>query len=124
MDDSKEIGRVGQRRYGGTFYEEFLPELRGKRRIAVYHEMSDNDDIVGAILFAVEMLVRQCSWNVEPGGATAKDREAAEFKEGKDAGCQGRPRKAGRVFKKCGCDKKAGGNPVQVLERPTDSHYI
>ena len=81
MDDSKEIGRVGQRRYGGTFYEEFLPELRGKRRIAVYHEMSDNDDIVGAILFAVEMLVRQCSWNVEPGGATAKDREAAEFIE-------------------------------------------
>lgn len=78
---NKEIGRVGQRRYGGTFYEEFLPQLRGKHGIAVYDEMSENDDIVGAILFAIEMLVRQCAWNVEPGGGTAKDREAAEFVE-------------------------------------------
>lgn len=75
----KEIGRVGQRRYGGNFYEEFLHNLRGKRGIEVYREMSENDDIVGAILFAIEMLVRQCAWNVEPGGDTSKDREAAEF---------------------------------------------
>ncbi len=81
MAGTKEIGRVGQRRYGGNFYEEFLHELTGKRGIAVYREMEDNDDIVGAILFAVEMLVRQCAWNVEPGGATAKDKEAAEFVE-------------------------------------------
>ena len=79
MAGNQEIGRVGQRRYGGTIYEEFLHELRGKRGIAVYHEMSDNDDVVGAILFAIEMLVRQCAWNVEPGGETAKDKEAAEF---------------------------------------------
>lgn len=76
---NKETGRIGQRRYGGTLYEEFLPELRGKRGTEVYREMSENDDIVGAVLFAVEMLVRQCNWNVEPGGGTAKDREAAEF---------------------------------------------
>ncbi len=82
MDKTKEIGRIGQRRYGGTLYEEFLPELRGKRGIGVYHEMSENDDIVGAILFAIEMLVRQCRWSVEPGGMTAKDKEAAEFVEG------------------------------------------
>ncbi len=79
MAGNKEIGRIGQRRYGGTIYEEFLPELRGQRGIAVYTEMSENDDIVGAILFAIEMLVRQCDWNVEPGGDTAKDKEAAEF---------------------------------------------
>jgi len=41
--------------------------------------MSNNDETIGAILFAIEMLVRQASWNVEPGGSTAKDREAAEF---------------------------------------------
>ena len=29
MANSKEIGRIGQRRYGGTIYEEFLHELRG-----------------------------------------------------------------------------------------------
>lgn len=52
---NKEIGRIGQRRYGGTIYEEFLHELRGTRGIEVYREMSENDDVVGAILFAIEM---------------------------------------------------------------------
>lgn len=79
MANNKEIGRIGQRRYGGTLYEEFLHELRGKKGIETYREMSENDDVIGAILFAIEMLVRQCDWNVEPGGDTAKDKEAAEF---------------------------------------------
>lgn len=81
MAGSNEIGRIGQRRYGGVIYEEFLPELRGKRGIQAYYEMSENDDIVGAIIFAIEMLVRQCDWNIEPGGSSAKDKEAAEFVE-------------------------------------------
>ncbi|MDE7298718.1 MAG: hypothetical protein K2N94_07800 [Lachnospiraceae bacterium] len=79
MAGNKEIGRIGQRRYSGTIYEEFLHELRGKRGIEVYREMSENDDVVGAILFAIEMLVRQCRWNVEPGGNTPDDKGAAEF---------------------------------------------
>lgn len=79
--NQKELGRIGQRRYSGTIYEEFLPELRGRRGIEVYREMSENDDIVGAILFAIEMLVKQCKWNVEPGGNSLKDKEAAEFVE-------------------------------------------
>lgn len=66
---SEELGRVGQRRYGGIFYEEFLPELRGRKGAEVFTEMSNNDETVGAILFAVEMLVRQTSWSVEPGAA-------------------------------------------------------
>ena len=70
-NDSKEIGRVGQRRYGGIFYEEFLSELRGRKGAEVFTEMSNNDETIGAILFAIEMLVRQASWNVEPGGSTA-----------------------------------------------------
>lgn len=74
-----EIGRIGQRRYGGVFYEEFLPELRGRRGVEAYHEMAENDDIVGAILFSIKMLVKQARWNVEPGGSSAKDKEAAEF---------------------------------------------
>ena len=79
MANNKEIGRIGQRRYGGVIYEEFLHELRGKRGIAVYSEMSENDDVVGAILFAIEMLVKQCDWNVEPAGDMPQDIEAAEF---------------------------------------------
>lgn len=81
MARTDEIGRIGQKRYGGTFYEEFLQELRGKKGIETYREMAENDDTIGAILFAVEMLIRQASWNVEPGGDTPKDKEAAEFVE-------------------------------------------
>lgn len=81
MADNKEIGRIGQRRYGGVIYEEFLHELRGKRGIEAYREMSENDDVVGAILFAIEMLVRQTDWNVEPGGDSQADIDAAEFIE-------------------------------------------
>ena len=50
MADKKEMGRIGQRRYSGVIYEEFLPELRGKRGIETYREMSENDDVIGAIL--------------------------------------------------------------------------
>lgn len=74
-----EIGRIGQRRYGGIFYEEFLPELQGTRGMKAYREMADNDDTVGSIMFSIKMLIRHVSWNVEPGGDSVKDREAAEF---------------------------------------------
>ncbi|MBS5195852.1 MAG: DUF935 family protein [Clostridiales bacterium] len=60
-------------------FEEFLPELRGRRGVEVYREMENNDDVVGAILFAMEMLVRQVDWTVDPAGDSAKDKEAAEF---------------------------------------------
>lgn len=76
-----EIGRVGQQRYGGVFYEEFLPELRGQRGVRVYREMADNDDVVGAILFAIEMLIRGVHWNVQPGGAEDIDKQCADFVE-------------------------------------------
>ena len=79
---NKEIGRIGQKRYGGHFYEEFLTELRGKRGIETYREMAENDDTIGAILYAIEMLIRQATWSVAPGGDSQKDREAAEFIEG------------------------------------------
>ena len=76
-----ELGRIGQNRYGGTFFEEFLPELRGQRGMKVYKEMADNDDMVGAILFAVETLLRQAPFRVDPGGDALADEEAAEFVE-------------------------------------------
>lgn len=75
----KEYGRLGQKRYGGTFFEEFLPELRGKRGIAAFYEMSENDDTIGSIMMAIELLIRQVTWRVDPAGATRIDAEAAEF---------------------------------------------
>ena len=79
--DNKEIGRVGSKRYGGVFYEEFLHELQGIRGVETYREMSDNDDMVGAILFAIKMLIRQAEWSVQPSGKSAADSKAAEFVE-------------------------------------------
>lgn len=82
----KEIGRIGQLRYGSNgsgsiFFEEFLHELRGVKGVQAYTEMADNDATVGAILFAIEMLMRNCEFHVEPAGKSAKDKEAAEFVE-------------------------------------------
>ncbi len=74
-----EYGRIGQRRYGGVFFEEFLPELRGKKGVQVYQEMSENDETIGAILFAIEMLMRQCDFTIEPGGSKDIDIAAADF---------------------------------------------
>lgn len=74
-----EIGRTGQHRYGGVFYEEFLPELRGQRGIKAYREMSENDDIIGSILFAIKMLIRGVHWNVQPASADEPDTGCAEF---------------------------------------------
>ncbi|MCD8308903.1 MAG: hypothetical protein LUD19_03530 [Clostridia bacterium] len=75
----KELGRLGQKRYGGFFYEEFLKDLQGKKGIAVYQEMSENDDTIGAILFSIEMLIRQATWDVQAGGTTPADEEAKDF---------------------------------------------
>lgn len=77
----KETGRVGQRRYSGVFYEEFLPELTGQRGIETYKEMSGNDELVTAMLYAINMLLRQTAFYVEPASSQARDRKAAEFVE-------------------------------------------
>ena len=86
MPKMGEIGRIGQFRsgttgYGSIFFEEFLPDLRGIKGVEAYQEMADNDATVGAILFAIEMLMRNCDFHIEPGGNTEKDKEAAELRE-------------------------------------------
>ena len=83
---SKEIGRIGQLRNGvhgneSIFMEEFLPELQGLRGVHTYTEMVDNDATIGGVWFAIEMLMRNADFQVEPGGKSAKDKEAAEFVE-------------------------------------------
>lgn len=37
-----------------------------------YREMADNDDIVGAILYAIEFLARQTTWKFEPAFDVAR----------------------------------------------------
>lgn len=77
----KELGVVGQRKFDGVFFEEFEDKLIGKRGVEVFKEMSVNDETIGAVLFAIEMLVKQCDFYVEPAGNTEDDIRAKEFIE-------------------------------------------
>lgn len=79
--DLTQLGRTGLNIQGGLIYEEFLPQLSGSRAIRLYKEMSQNDPICGAVLFAIEMLVRQVPWRVEAVSEDRTDQEAAAFLE-------------------------------------------
>ena len=76
-----EIGKVGQFRQNGIFYEEFIRELAGRKGVEAYKEMSDNDEVIYAMLFAIEMLMRQTEFKVEPASTKEIDKRAAEFVE-------------------------------------------
>lgn len=77
----RELGSTGLKQYHGLVYEEFLNELVGIRKVRIYREMSDNDPIIGAILFAIEKLIRQIDWKVEPFSSDEEDINKANFLE-------------------------------------------
>lgn len=68
-----EVGVTGLRHYGGYVVEEWLARLVGPRGAKAYREMSDNDPVVGSVLFAIEMLARGVRWTVQPGGDARAD---------------------------------------------------
>lgn len=74
-----ELGAPGLEVYGGYVVEEFVQELSGQKALKVYREMAHNSATVGAILFAVRMLIRQAEWTVKPASPDPADEEAAEF---------------------------------------------
>lgn len=61
-----EIGASGLVQWGGILKEEFLPQLRGKEGRKIIKEMSENDSIIGAMLFAISMLIRQAKPKIKP----------------------------------------------------------
>jgi len=75
----REIGRSGLMRWGGWIYDEFLRELRGRKGVETFKEFAENDDMAGAILFSIETLMRQVTWDVKPVGDHIDDTKAAEF---------------------------------------------
>ena len=72
-----EIGSSGLHQFGGEIQQDFLRQLRGKQAYANYREMADNDPVVGAMLHAIEMLIRAVDWSVEPSD-DADERAVAE----------------------------------------------
>lgn len=73
------IGSTGLKQYSGFVVEEFLRELQGDRWRRVIKEMADQDPIVGAILFAIEMLLRKVTWNFSPGDESPEAKEESDY---------------------------------------------
>lgn len=59
-------GTKGLKQFGGRIDEEWMRRLKDTRGERIWLEMSDNDDTIGAILFVIEMLLRNVVWRVEP----------------------------------------------------------
>jgi phage gp29-like protein len=74
--DFLELGTTGLKRSGGQIAEEFLPVLQGQRGRKVYREMSDNDPIIGGMLFGIDKIVTRLDWHVE-----GEDERTAQFVE-------------------------------------------
>ena len=79
------LGSTGLKQHSGFIHEELLARLRGRNGVKLYDEMSQNNAIVGTVLFILDMIVRQVEWRVEtPKGM--EDNPAAihekEFIEG------------------------------------------
>lgn len=53
--------------------DEFLPDLRGERGIRRLREMATNDPVCGAILSAMDLMVRSTPWRVEGGSEAAQE---------------------------------------------------
>jgi len=69
-----EIGVGGTNtRHGQIRADEFLQALKGKKAIRKFREMRDNDATIGAIMYAVEQVLRDVPFKVQP----ADDSEAA-----------------------------------------------
>jgi phage gp29-like protein len=77
-----ELGTTGLKQFSGRINEEFLTELRGLRGERTLKEMAENDSTVSAILFAIEMLLRNIPWRVDAASTSQEDRDAAEFLQG------------------------------------------
>jgi hypothetical protein len=74
-----EVGFSGLRLSGGRLNEEWHPELRGTLAIKIWKEMRDNDPIVGALLFAVTMLIRQARWTIKPFDDSVESTKHVDF---------------------------------------------
>lgn len=72
-----EVGLSGLKRSSGFVHEEFLPALVGRKGMSVLREMNDNDSMCGAIIFAVDSLIRQAKWRAEAPQDAPTDTEDA-----------------------------------------------
>jgi hypothetical protein len=73
------LGRPGLGMYQGHVVENRLREFQGDRWIATLAEMTETDPIIGGILQAIELLIRQTEFDVEPGDNSQEAADDADF---------------------------------------------
>jgi len=76
------LGIAGDNTQNGNIRaDDFLPELRGKRAIRKYREMRDNDSTIGAVMYAVEQILRDVDLKVQPANESDEAVNEANFVE-------------------------------------------
>ena len=76
------LGVAGQNtRHGQIRADEFLPELRGKKAVRKFREMRDNDSTIGAVMYAVEQILRDVEIKVKPVNDSEEAKREAQFVE-------------------------------------------
>jgi hypothetical protein len=76
------LGVAGQNtRHGQIRADEFLPELRGKKAVRKFREMRDNDSTIGAVMYAVEQILRDVEIKVKPVNDSEEAKREAKFVE-------------------------------------------
>ena len=86
LSEFRELGVTGLKRASGYLDEEFLPQLRGRKAVQVYKEMSENEPLVGALLFSIDRLLRNQEWRVEPAGKSRDRWQRSPLRRGLHGG--------------------------------------
>lgn len=73
------IGVAGLKHFSGFVFEEFNANLRGAQGRRVFQEMAENDDVVGAFLYAIDTVLRGVEWSFETEERSAAHDEAVEW---------------------------------------------
>ena len=74
-----EFGKTGINWSQGYIYEDFLTSLVGQRGVQVYREMSSNDAIIGAVMFAIKQILKEVRWATKPYDESSQSKKDADF---------------------------------------------
>jgi hypothetical protein len=77
----KSIGTSGLVQSGGEITIDPLKSLHGEKGIKLFHEMSCNSSVIGAVRFLVRNWITQADWIVKPAGVDKSSVAAATFLE-------------------------------------------
>lgn len=75
------VGAPGLMHWGGYVQSEWDRRLQGPKGPQTYREMAEGNPTIGALLFAIEALVRSAGYRIEPADESAEAQAEAEFVE-------------------------------------------